>query len=148
MGYVPEDAEWYIAELVEELTVAGDDRNMVWRNLTLIRASSPEDAYEKATSLGAESETEYLNSGENLVTVRFRGISFLDVIHDSLEHGAELLFHSQVAVPAKEIEKLVRRKEELAVFQPPQSLDGPDVSSSEVLELVRERLSVERPGRT
>jgi hypothetical protein len=45
MGFVPKDAEWYLAEIVQELTVAEDPRNVVWRNLTLVHASSPEDAY-------------------------------------------------------------------------------------------------------
>jgi hypothetical protein len=48
VGYIPDDAEWYVAELVEELTVADDSWNIVWRNLTLIRAKLPEEAYERA----------------------------------------------------------------------------------------------------
>jgi len=34
MGFVPKDAE-YLAEIVQELTVADDPRNIVWRKLTL-----------------------------------------------------------------------------------------------------------------
>jgi len=45
MGYVPPYAQWYLAEIVQELTVVGDPRNMVLRNLTLIRGDSPESAY-------------------------------------------------------------------------------------------------------
>jgi hypothetical protein len=52
VGYVPNNAEWYLAELVQELVVADDPRNVIWRNLTLIHASSPDDAYEKALGLG------------------------------------------------------------------------------------------------
>jgi hypothetical protein len=52
MGFVPKNAEWYLAEIVEELTVADDPRNVVWRNLTLVHANSPEDAYEQALRLG------------------------------------------------------------------------------------------------
>jgi hypothetical protein len=52
VGYIPDNAEWFVAELVEELTVADDPRNIVWRNLTLIRAKLPEEAYQRALALG------------------------------------------------------------------------------------------------
>jgi hypothetical protein len=52
MGYIPEDAKWYLAEIVEEITVEEDSRNVVHRNLHLIRADSPEEAYRKAIELG------------------------------------------------------------------------------------------------
>ena len=62
MGFVPKDAQWYLAEIVQELTVAEDLRNVVWHNLTLIHASSPDDAYERAIALGKLGDTEYLNT--------------------------------------------------------------------------------------
>ena len=96
MGFVPKDAEWYPAEIVQELTVANDPRNVVWRNLTLVHADSPDDAYAQAVALGQSGDTEYLNPAGKLVTTRFQGLSFLDVIHDPLEHGAELMFQSSV----------------------------------------------------
>ena len=61
MGFVPADAEWYLAELMQELTVEEGSRNVVWRNLTLVHANSPDEAYEKALSLGPAGDTEYLN---------------------------------------------------------------------------------------
>jgi hypothetical protein len=106
VGYVPNSAEWYLAELVQELVVAGDPRNVIWRNLTLIYASSPDDAYEKALGLGRAGDSEYLNPAGKLVTTRFRGISFMDVVHDPLEHGAELLFHSETQVSEEQVAKL------------------------------------------
>ena len=72
MGFVPEDAEWYLAEIVQELTVEDDSRNLVWRNLTLIRENSPEAAYEKALNIGHSGDSEYLNPDVKLVKVRFR----------------------------------------------------------------------------
>jgi Domain of unknown function (DUF4288) len=90
MGFVPADAEWYLAELVQELTVEQeltvqeDSRNVVWRNLTLVHAHSPDEAYEKALSLGRAGDTEYVNPSGKLVTTRFQGLSFIDVIHEKM----------------------------------------------------------------
>jgi hypothetical protein len=146
MGFVPKDAEWYLAEIVEELTVADDPRNMVWRNLTLVHANSPQDAYEQALRLGHSGETEYLNSSGKLVTIRFRGLSFLDVIHDPLEHGLELMFRSDVGVGPDDLRKLLRPKEELELFRPVSHLEGPDIVAGEIVQEMEERFGTKRPG--
>ncbi len=97
MEFVPADAELYFAELVQELTVEWDPRNVVWRNLTLVHAHSPDEAYDKALRLGQAGDTDYLNPSGKQVAIRFQGISSLDVIHDALEDGAELTFHAETA---------------------------------------------------
>ena len=145
MGFVPKDAEWYLAEIVEELTVADDPRNVVWRNLILIHANSPDDAYEQALSLGRSGDTEYLNPGGKLVTIRFRGLSFLDVIHDPLEHGAELMFQSNVGIAPDDLQKLLLSKEELQLFRPNSRLEGPDVASGEIVQIVEKEFGIKRP---
>jgi Domain of unknown function (DUF4288) len=145
MGFVPKDAEWYLAEIVQELTVADDPRNIVWRNLTLIHANSPDEAYERAIALGRSGDTEYLNPAGKLVTVRFRGLSHLDVIHDALEHGAELMFWSEVGVGADDLQKLLRPKEELQLFLPIRRVEGPDVASGEVVQMVEDEFGIKRP---
>jgi hypothetical protein len=142
MGFVPENAEWYLAEIVEELTVADDPRNVVWRNLTLVHADSPDDAYEQALRLGRSGETEYLNSAEKVVTIRFRGLSFLDVIHDPLEHGSELMFHSKVGVTPEDLRKLLRPKEELEVFRPISLPEGPDIAAGEIIQELKEKFGI------
>ena len=145
MGFVPKDAEWYLAEIVEELTVADAPRNVVWRNLTLVHANSPDDAYEQALRLGRSGDTEYLNPAGKLVTIRFRGLSFLDVIHDPLEHGAELTFQSNVGVAPDDLQKLLLSKQELQLFRPNTRLDGPDVASGDVVHELEERFGIKRP---
>jgi hypothetical protein len=142
MGFVPKDAEWYLAEIVQELTVAEDPRNVVWRNLTLVHASFPEDAYAQAISLGESGDTEYLNPAGKRVTVRFRGLSYLDVIHDALEHGAELMFHSNVGVGLDDLQKLLRSKEELQLFLPIERAEGPNVASGEIVKMVEGELGI------
>lgn len=145
MGFVPKGSEWYLAEIVQELKVAGDPRNVVWRNLTLVHANSPDDAYEQALQLGRSGDTEYLNPAGNLVTTRFRGLSFLDVICDPLDHGAELRFQSDVRVAPEELERLLLPKEELQLFRPTARPDGPDVASGEIVREVEERFGTKRP---
>lgn len=54
MAYIPENAKWYVAELVEEITVVGEPLNVVHKNLVLVRAGSPQEAYDKALALGRE----------------------------------------------------------------------------------------------
>jgi Domain of unknown function (DUF4288) len=146
MGFIPKDAKWYLAEIVQELTVADDPRNVVWRNLTLVHANSTDDAYERALYLGRSGDTEYLNPAGKLVTIRFRGLSFLDVIHEPLEHGAELMFQSNVGVAPDDLQNLLLSKEELHLFRSNRRLDGPDVASGEVLQEVEERFGIKRPG--
>ncbi len=145
MGFVPKDAEWYLAEIVQEITVIGDPTNVVSRNLTLVHADSPDDAYEKAILLGRSGDTEYKNSADQLVTVRFRGLSFLDVICDPLEHGAELTFQSSINVAQDDLKRILLTKEELPLFRPIKHLNGPDVASAEVIQEVEDRFGIKRP---
>ena len=40
MAYIPEDAKWYLADIVLEITIEDDPRNVVHTNLVLISADS------------------------------------------------------------------------------------------------------------
>lgn len=134
MAYVPKDARWYLATLIEEITVEGEALSVVHKNLTLVRADSPEQAYERAVLLGAQSEGSYENPQGNRVEIKFRGLNNLSVIHEELEHGAELYYDESIGLAEDKIRALIRRKEELSVFQPITPTRGPDYSSREVLE--------------
>jgi hypothetical protein len=134
MGYIPDDAKWYLAEIVEQITVEGDLRNVVHTNLVLVRADSPEEAYQKATELGTAGEQSYENPDGRRVTFRFRGLRDLNVIHDELEHGAELSYSEDLDMDDSAIAEWVTTKEELGVFRPITPSTGPDYSSRDVLE--------------
>ncbi len=92
MAHIPPSARWYVAELVEQITVKGDPRTVAHKNHVLIRADSPEEAYKKSLAIGREGEDSYENPAGRLVQIAFRGISDLNVIHDESDHGAELLY--------------------------------------------------------
>jgi Domain of unknown function (DUF4288) len=134
MGYIPKDAKWYLARLVQEITVEGDPRNVVHTNLVLIRADSPEEAYQKALELGAQGEIAYENPQGLKVKITFRGLNDLGVIHDPLEHGAELEYTEHVDMDEATLKRWISSKEDLSVFAPIEPSGGPNYGSREVIE--------------
>ena len=91
------NTEWFIGELVEEFQAADQPENLVHINTILIQADSPEVAYEKALSLGESANRVFTNS-------------------DGIE--AELLYEKREGMSDEAIAKMVKPKEELAVFSP------------------------------
>jgi hypothetical protein len=136
MGHIPQDAEWYIADLVMEITVHGASANVVHRNLTLIHAKSPEEAYEKAQQVGNTSETSYNNPKGQIVEISFRGIAKLDVIYEQLEDGAELAFEELIGVSSQDIQRMIPPKDRLDVFVAPTpgKVRNPDYRSQAVVD--------------
>jgi Domain of unknown function (DUF4288) len=143
MAFIPENAKWYLATMVEEITVEDDSRNVVHKNYILIRADSPEEAYEKARELGKNSDTSYDNPEGKLVQIKFRGLSELNVVYDELEHGAEILYEELVGLPEEQVRALVRPKKDLGVFQPVSPKTGPDYSSREIVEEAKRLINTE-----
>src|SRR4029079_14518069 len=91
-SYISSDTEWYLAEIVLASIVEGDDAKLIHNNLTLVRAASPHEAYEKALALGKRSERVYANTDGAKVNVTFRGLRNLHVIHDALKHGSKIFY--------------------------------------------------------
>ncbi len=116
MAYIPKGARWYLADVVLEHAVEGDPRNLVHVNLHLIEAESPERAYEKAIALGQASQQVYANTDGQQVRVTFRGLRDLNVIHDGLEDGAELVYEESAGVPEDRLSTWLRAKEQLSIF--------------------------------
>jgi|HubBroStandDraft_1064217.scaffolds.fasta_scaffold221527_2 hypothetical protein len=121
MGYIPEGAKWYIADIVQEFKIEGERENVVHIDTTLVRADSPDEAFERALALGREGEDSYKNSSGRLVTVRFRGLKDLNVVDGELEHGTELLFERKDGMSELEMGDMVRKKDQLNVFRPVKS---------------------------
>lgn len=138
MGYIPESSEWFVAELVMEITVRGATRNVVHRNLTLIAAADPETAYQKAIDLGQKGEVSYDNPSGQRVEIKFKGLSRLDVVIDPLGDGAELTFEESVGIAAQEIARWIPAKEKLEAFKKPvfSKTFDPDYRSRAILDRV------------
>ena len=128
MGFIPKGARWYLADVVLEHRVTGDPRNIVHINTHLVEAGSPDEAYEKALALGREGEHSYENTSGQCVDVVFRGLTQLNVIHDPLEDGAELMWSERIGVSEEQLRTWVSPKERLGVFAPIEGrLRGPDL---------------------
>jgi hypothetical protein len=146
MGYIPKSAKWYLAEIVQQITIEGDPRNVVHTYVILVRADSPEEAYEKSIELGTAGEQSYENIDGKRVVFRFRGLHDLSVIHDDLEHGAELISREDVALDESAIREWISPKEELGIFLPITPSTGPDYRSRDVVETICEKFPELRPG--
>jgi hypothetical protein len=118
VAYIPPDAKWYLAEIVEEIRIESETENIVHTNMILIRADSPEEAYESAIAMGKESEIIYTNPEGKTVQVYFRGLRDLNVIDGELEHGTELIYDKQTGMSESELARWVSTKENLGVFSP------------------------------
>jgi hypothetical protein len=147
MAYIPKGAEWYVAEIVQEIIVEGDARNVVHRNLILINAHSPDEAYDRAINLGREGESEYQNPAGQKVVIKFRGLGALSVVHDQLEHGAELRYIEDTSVSETKITELVKTKEQLSVFQDRQPTQGPDYACKEIVDEALELMGIDPEDR-
>src|SRR5258708_24120146 len=125
MAYIPKDAEWYLADIVLLHTIEDDSENVVYINFVLIHASSPENAYEKALEIGHNEEAVYENTESKRVTVTFIGLRELNVIHDKLEHGAELTYERKIGLKRRKLKQLVSAKKKIGLFRPMKQLSKP-----------------------
>lgn len=144
VGEDRQDREWFLATLIMEITVEGEARNVVHRNLYLVSGCSLEEVYHKALRLGNASENTYENPAGRLVRHNFRGIAQLEALVDcEPEDGAELAFEQDIGVPENEIRASIPSRDRLRAFsQPhPPGNDVPDYSSRDALRGVAEVLS-------
>lgn len=142
MTHIPDDAKWYVAEIIMECQVKGNPRNVVHINIVLVRADSPGEAFEKAEELGRDGEDSYLNTNDQEVTFRYRGLRELCEIYDELEHGAELMYEEKVGVQEDKLQDMISLKSDLSVFRDsqPRDSDYPNYSSKEIMEEVKKRM--------
>ncbi len=109
---------WWIVQEVEQWcsdrqkALKPGSRLVIWENTRLIRANSREEAYEKAMRLGAQTSPSRTNGGE----WRFLGLSQLLPVYEELEDGAEILWTDRGRMRQEAIRKLVKSREQLAVF--------------------------------
>ena len=118
MGSLSDEARWFLADLVLEHRIEGESLNVVHVNTHLVAAGSPEEAYEKSSALGRDAEQEYVNTDGRQVQVVFRGLKELDVIHEPLEDGSEIMYSEAVGVPEDRLRDWVKPRDSLGVFSP------------------------------
>ena len=134
MGYIPEDAKWYLADMIFELRIEGRKRSLVHINRILIRADSPDEAFEESNRLGKARSYSYMNPDGAKVRCKFRGLRELLVIHEDLEHGAEIAYTELQSVTEAKIKKLTSKKRDLGVFAPRVVTTSADYMPREIAE--------------
>lgn len=140
MGYIPDDAKWYLADIVVEHKIEDEPRNVIHINTMLVRANLPERAYARALKLGQEAEHEYKNTDGKTVQVVFRGLRDLNVIYDKLRSGAELIYQERIGQTEEQVASLISPKGELGVFEERRkpSKDKPNYMPGDVMEMLKE----------
>jgi catechol 2,3-dioxygenase-like lactoylglutathione lyase family enzyme len=127
---------WYLADLVVRIEVAGDPRSVVHVNSCLVEAADADEAFAKAQELGRQYDSVDVNPSGRRVLSRFIGLRDLVAIHEPLEDGSEILWEERVGLSDIEIQRLVSRREQLGVFQTTLPSSGPDYSSAEIMAKV------------
>jgi hypothetical protein len=117
------EKKWYLAELLQEFHIDGEDTEVLWVNWILVHAGDAEEAYAKALKFGSELNDEYHNTDGVLVTVTFRGLRNLNEIYEELADGSEIIFEKFEDISRVDIERMAKAKEKLAVFQPSPGID-------------------------
>jgi len=69
MGFIPEGAEWFIADIVTLTTIEGEPTSEIELALVLVHARSADEAYQNAVSLGEQRQITYTNTAGNTVSV-------------------------------------------------------------------------------
>ena len=110
---------WYIAELLEEFRSENQLTSLLHINWILVRANNAEEAYSKSIEFGQDLNRAYRNTEDILVTVTFRGLRDLNIIHEPLEDGAEILFEEIEEMSNNEIKSMIASKNDLSAFKPP-----------------------------
>ena len=150
-GFIPKDARWYLADVVMEHRIEAEPRNVVHVNTHLIEADNPDVAYEKALTRGRDAEHEYKNTDHRLVQVVFRGLRELNVIHERLEDGAEIMYSEETGVSEEQLRKWAKPRDRLGVFAPLRNkLDGPNYVpvAFKVFKLFLEEIEGDKEGAT
>ena len=93
------NGNWYIAEIIEKCEPVERNekqelrRVTTWGNHHLIKADSPEKAFDKAEKIGKEAEYKFTNSDKIEMEWIFVGIGELLPIYEDIEDGAELMWN-------------------------------------------------------
>ena len=114
-----EKGNWYIAEIIEKFEPV--DRNekqdlrrvTTWGNHHLIKADSPEKAFDKAVKLGKEKNYKFINSDKIKMESMFVGIGELLPIYEDIEDGAELMWNDYGFISNRRTMRMPYEKKEL-----------------------------------
>lgn len=110
---------WYLVEIIErcEPVDAGTKkplrRCMVWGNIHLIKAETPDEAYEKAEMIGKEGNYKFKNANQQNMKWEYLGIGDILPIYEDIEDKAEIMWTDYGFISARRSERFVKNKKEL-----------------------------------
>jgi len=110
---------WYIVEIIEKCEPIERNekqelrRVTTWGNHHLIKADSPEKAFDKAVKLGKEAEYKFTNSDKIEMEWIFVGIGELLPIYEDIEDGAELMWNDYGFISNRRTMRMPYKKKEL-----------------------------------
>jgi hypothetical protein len=108
---------WYLADLVTEVRVEGDDRSIVHFDLHVVRAGNAAEAYDKALRIGGGKAKQYLRGDGSVVAFVFRGLNDLVAMDEDFADGARLLFRAQPEMAEEDIQHVVTPRDYLRAIQ-------------------------------
>ncbi|MDX5585995.1 MAG: DUF4288 domain-containing protein [Aureibaculum sp.] len=115
-----ENGNWYIVEIIEKCEPVNRNKKQdlrrvtTWGNHHMIKASSPEKAFDKAVKLGKEAEYKFMNTDKTEMEWIFVGIGELLPIYDeNIEDGTELMWRDYGFISDRRTKRLVFNKKEL-----------------------------------
>ena len=113
------NGNWYIVEIIEKCEPVERNekqelrRVTTWGNHHLIKADSPEKAFEKAEKLGKEAEYKFTNSDKIEMEWIFVGIGELLPIYEDIEDGTELMWNDYGFISNRRTMRMPYKKKEL-----------------------------------
>jgi hypothetical protein len=113
------NGNWYIAEIIEKCEPVERNekqelrRVTTWGNHHLIKADSPEKAFDKAEKIGKEAEYKFTNSDKIEMEWIFVGIGELLPIYEDIEDGAELMWNDYGFISNRRTMRMPYEKKEL-----------------------------------
>src|SRR5487761_464978 len=101
--------EWYIAELITEVTVEDDSRNLVEHDFYLIKARSANDAYKKSLDYGIKiTPTPHRNPKGKIVAYRFVGIRELYPMDEKPVDKELLFYNTELNVSKQKLKSIIK----------------------------------------
>jgi len=114
------NGNWYIAEIIEKCEPVERNekqelrRVTTWGNHHLIKADSPEKAFDKAEKIGKEAEYKFTNSDKIEMEWIFVGIGeLLPIYDDNIEDGAEIMWKDYGFISDRRTKRFIFDKKEL-----------------------------------
>jgi len=108
--------KWYVAELVQEFTIEGEQDNVVHCEMLLIHADSPEAAFDEAVGFGAGNAV-YTNPDGKTVAARFRGLRSLHRMWEEPHNGAVVSWEKRTGMSEAEVQAWLPSKQDLDAFK-------------------------------